>query len=47
METIFGIGLAILFVWLMWGSSPNSRLPERQDRFAARDEDATARRRAS
>jgi hypothetical protein len=35
METIIGIALAVLFVWLMWGSIPGGRVPERQDRFAA------------
>ena len=47
METIAGIALAVLFVWLMWGSSPKGRVPERQDRFAARGGSATVRRRAN
>jgi hypothetical protein len=47
METIIGIASAVLFVWLMWGSIPGGRVPERQDRFAASGGRATVRRRAS
>lgn len=32
LETVLGIALSVLLVWLMWGSSPDTRSPDAKDR---------------
>jgi hypothetical protein len=42
-QTVFGLVVAMLIIWLMWGSSPSGRPPEQQNRFVTRGGEATDR----